>query len=200
MENFNSDPKPGRLILPLVLIGMIATTYTFINRVAENNDLELQTEPEVVQEEQTIEEVQEDTTTTTTTTLPESFISYLEEINGERIVAINLAQEVLQANDNWDNKTVTYQEAKQEFDDFISKWAEFVDILSNPGPEFANLVTSHEEIKTLVNLVYEDTIELKAGLESSDTGERRSAALESFNSNLDQLTDKISEIVASASS
>ena len=51
MDNFNSDPKPGRLILPLVLIGMIATTYTFINRVAENNNLELQTEPEVVQEE-----------------------------------------------------------------------------------------------------------------------------------------------------
>ncbi len=201
MDNFNSDPKPGRLILPLVLIGMIATTYTFINRVAENNDLELQTETEVVQEEQ-IEVVPEDTTTTTTTTLPENFISYLEEISGERIVAINLAQEVLQANDNWDNKTVTYQEAKQEFDAFIINWAEFVDILSNPGPpsEFANLVTSHEEIKTLVNLVYEDTIELKAGLESSDTGERRAAALDSFNSNLDQLTDKISEIVASASS
>ena len=62
MDNFNSDPKPGRLILPLVLIGMIATTYTFINRVAENNDLELQTETEVVQEEKIEEEVQEDTT------------------------------------------------------------------------------------------------------------------------------------------
>ena len=36
MENFNPDPKPGRLILPLVLIGMIATTYTFINRVTTN--------------------------------------------------------------------------------------------------------------------------------------------------------------------
>ena len=56
MDNFNSDPKPGRLILPLVLIGMIVTTYTFINRVAENNDLELQTETEVVQEEQIEEE------------------------------------------------------------------------------------------------------------------------------------------------
>ena len=41
MENFNSDPKPGRLILPLVLIGMIATTYTFINRVTTNNNLEV---------------------------------------------------------------------------------------------------------------------------------------------------------------
>ena len=203
MENFNSDPKPGRLILPLVLIGMIATTYTFINRVVENNDLDLQTEVQDVQEETNEEVIQEETTTsTTTTTLPENYVSYLEEINGERIVAINLAQEVLEANDNWDNKTVTYQEAKQEFDDFITKWEEFVDILSNPGPpsEFANLVTSHEEIKTLVNLVYQDTIELKAGLESSDTGERRAAALESFNSNLDQLTNIISEVVAAASS
>ena len=203
MENFNSDPKPGRLILPLVLIGMIATTFTFINRVVENNDLDLQTEVQDVQEEINEEVIQEETTTTsTTTTLPENYVSYLEEINGERIVAINLAQDVLEANDNWDNKTVTYQEAKQEFDDFINKWEEFVDILSNPGPpsEFANLVTSHEEIKTLVNLVYQDTIELKAGLESSDTGERRAAALESFNSNLDQLTNKISEVVAAASS
>ena len=41
MENFNADPKPGRLILPLVLIGMIATTYTFINRVTTNNNLEV---------------------------------------------------------------------------------------------------------------------------------------------------------------
>ena len=201
MENFNPDPKPGRLILPLVLIGMIATTYTFINRVVESNDLEIVATEEIVEEE-TVEVEEETTTTTTSTTLPENYISYLEEISGERIVAINLAQEVLEANDNWDDKTVTYQEAKQEFDSFITKWSEFVETVTNPGPpsEYANLVTGHEEIKTLVNLVYEDTVELKAGLESSDTGERRAAALDSFNNNLDQLTSKIAEIVATASS
>ena len=201
METFNPDPKPGRIVLPLVLIGMIATTYTFINRVATNNDLDIVVEDTTVQ---TLpEEITEDTTTTTTTTtLPDDYISYLEEINGERIVAINLGEEVLQANDNWDNKTVTYQEAKDEFDVFIAKWNEFVETVSNPGPPstYANLVTSHEELKTLVTLVYEDTVELKAGLESSDTGERRAAALDSFNENLDQLIEKISEIVATASS
>ena len=201
METFNPDPKPGRIVLPLVLIGMIATTYTFINRVATNNDLDIVVEDTTVQ---TLpEEITEDTTTTTTTTtLPDDYISYLEEINGERIVAISLGEEVLQANDNWDNKTVTYQEAKDEFDVFIAKWNEFVETVSNPGPPstYANLVTSHEELKTLVNLVYEDTVELKAGLESSDTGERRAAALDSFNENLDLLIEKISEIVATASS
>jgi hypothetical protein len=201
METFNPDPKPGRIVLPLVLIGMIATTYTFINRVATNNELDIVVEDTTVQT--VSEEITEDTTTTTTTTtLPDDYISYLEEINGERIVAINLGEEVLQANDNWDNKTVTYQEAKDEFDVFIAKWNEFVETVSNPGPPstYANLVTSHEELKTLVTLVYEDTVELKAGLESSDTGERRAAALDSFNENLDQLIEKISEIVAAASS
>ena len=201
METFNPDPKPGRIVLPLVLIGMIATTYTFINRVATNNDLDIVVEDTTVQT--VSEEIVEDTsTTTTTTTLPDDYISYLEEINGERIVAISLGEEVLRANDNWDNKTVTYQEAKDEFDVFIAKWNEFVDTISNPGPPstYANLVISHEELKTLVTLVYEDTVELKAGLESSDTGERRAAALESFNENLDQLIEKISEIVATASS
>ena len=201
METFNPDPKPGRIVLPLVLIGMIATTYTFINRVATNNDLDIVVEDTTVQtlSEETTEDT---TTTTTTTTLPDDYISYLEEINGERIVAINLGEDVLQANDNWDNKTVTYQEAKDEFDVFIAKWNEFVETVSNPGPPntYANLVTSHEELKTLVTLVYEDTVELKAGLESSDTGERRAAALDSFNENLDQLIEKISEIVATASS
>ena len=197
MENFNTDPKPGRLILPLVLIGMIATTYTFIQRVAENNDLEIISN-EVVEEEEIVEdEIVEETTSTTSTTLPVAYVSYLEEINGERIVAISLGEKVLEANQNWDDKTVTYQESKQEFDLFIEDWSNFVETLSLPGPpnEFANLVTGHEELKILVNLVYEDTIELKAGLESSDTGEKRAAALDSFNSNLDSLTAKIAEIV-----
>ena len=53
METFNQDPKPGRLVLPLVLIGMIATTYTFVNRVATNNNLDLSaTDQEVVVEEE----------------------------------------------------------------------------------------------------------------------------------------------------
>tara|TARA_B100001113_G_C21086506_1_gene612349 strand:+ start:310 stop:918 length:609 start_codon:yes stop_codon:yes gene_type:complete len=196
MENFNTDPKPGRLILPLVLIGMIATTYTFIQRVAENNDLEI-ISSEVEVEEIVVEEIVEETTSTTSTTLPEEYVSYLEEIESERIVAINLGEKVLEANQNWDDKTVTYQESKQEFDSFIEDWSNFVEILSLPGPpnQFANLVTGHEELKILVNLVYEDTVELKAGLESSDTGERRAAALDSFNSNLDSLTAKIAEIV-----
>ena len=201
METFNQDPKPGRLVLPLVLIGMIATTYTFVNRVATNNDLDVS----VVEEEVTTEEAIEDTTTTsstTTTTLPVEVVTYLEEIQAEKVQSDELGQTVLEANEKWDDELSTYQEAKDEFAKFIEDAEQFVETVSEPGPPstFANLVTSHDELKVLANLIYEDTKELLEGLTSSDTGERRAAALDSFNKNLALFQQKIEETIASATS
>jgi hypothetical protein len=198
MDTFSEDPKPGRLVLPLVLIGMIATTYTFINRVATNNDLEIEPSVEQVVVEPDEEPVSEDTTTTTTTTLPGEVVTYLEEISSERIQSIDLATKVLEANDKWDNEDTTYQEAKDEFANFIEDAQQFVETVSEPGPPttFAGLVKSHEELKSLAELIYADTEELLEGLTSSDTGERRSAALDSFNNNINLFQEKIDEIVA----
>ena len=200
METYNPDPKPGRLILPLVLIGMIATTYTFINRVATNNSIE------IIEDNTTttiIEEVSEETTTTsTTTTIPEGVVNYLEEITGEKIQAIELGKKVLETNQRWDDKATTYQEAQQEFQEFIDDFESFVEIVSTPGPpsENSSLVSTHQEIVVLVNLIYDDTLELLEGLTAPDTGERRAAALDSFNSNLDQFILVIEQTVASATS
>ena len=198
METFNEDPKPGRLVLPLVLIGMIATTYTFINRVAANNNLEIQPEESQVEEVVETETTTEESTTTTTTTLPDEVITYLEEISSEKIQSIDLASKVLEANDNWDNESVTYQEAKDEFANFIEDAEQIVLTVNEPGPPntFAGLIKSHEELKSLAQLIYEDTLELLEGLTSSDTGERRSAALDSFNNNINLFQQKIEEIVA----
>ena len=162
METFNDDPKPGRLVLPLVLIGMIATTYTFINRVSTENNLEIVQTDDVVVETTTPEAPLEDTTTTTTTTLPDEVVSYLEEISSEKIQSIDLATEVLEANDNWDNELITYQEAKDEFAEFIEDAQQFVDTVAEPGPPstFAGLVKSHEELKSIAELIYADTEEL----------------------------------------
>ena len=203
MENFNSDPKPGRLILPLVLIGMIATTYTFINRVSTNNNLEVvNIEENADQNISSNEVVDETTTTSTTTTLPENVVAYLEEIQAEKIQSIELGKKVLETNERWNNKESSYQEAQQEFKEFISDAEQFVATVSKPGPPTSNasLFTNHEELKALVNLIYEDTKELLEGLTASDTGERRSAALSSFNSNLGSFQQKIEEIIAFSTS
>ena len=200
METFNSDPKPGRLILPLVLIGMIATTYTFINRVATNNSIDIveDTTTTTVSTEASIDT----TTTSTTTTLPEGVVNYLEEITGEKIQVIELGKKVLETNQRWDDKITTYQEAQQEFQDFIDDFEQFVGLFENPGPPSSesSLVSTHEELTVLANLLYADTLELLEGLTAPDTGERRNAALNSFNSNLDLFINKIEQVVASTAS
>ena len=148
------------------------------------------------------EEVVDTTTSTTTTTIPEDVVNYLEEITGEKIQAIELGKKVLETNQRWDDKSTTYQEAQVEFQEFIDDFASFVDVFTNPGPPNTNssLVSSHEELTILVNLIADDTQELLEGLTAPDTGERRSAALESFNSNLDLFIDKVEQVVASATS
>ena len=202
METFNQDPKPGRLVLPLVLIGMIATTYTFVNRVATNNDLDISVEEEVEVVEEEVVTEDSTTTSTTTTTLPDEVVTYLEEIQAEKVQSDELGQKVLEANQRWDDEVTSYQEAKDEFAAFIQDAEQFTATVSDPGPPntFANLVTSHEELKVLANLIYEDTKELLEGLTSSDTGERRAAALEAFNENLTAFQQKVDEIIASATS
>ena len=201
MQSFNDDPKPGRLVLPLVLIGMIATTYTFINRVSTNNNLEI---TNIEQEAPTVSEpvVTEEETITTTTTLPTEVVAYLEEISSEKIQSIDLATTVLEANDAWDNDEITYQEAKDEFAEFIDEALQFSETIAEPGPPttFAGLIKSHEELKSLAELIYADTLELLEGLTSSDTGERRASALDSFNSNINLFQEKIDEIVATNTS
>ena len=177
---------------------MIATTYTFVNRVTTNNNLEIEPSVEQVVVEPEEEPVSEDTTTTTTTTLPGEVVTYLEEISSERIQSIDLATKVLEANDKWDNEEISYQEAKDDFAEFIQDANQFVETVSEPGPPstFAGLVKSHEELKSLAELIFLDTEELLEGLTSSDTGERRSSALDSFNNNINLFQEKIDEIVA----
>ena len=196
MEDFNSDPKPGRLILPLVLIGMIATTYTFVRSIEEEPVVDQSEAGESVIEE--VAPVSEETTTTTTTTIPREVLEYIEELNSEKVSIDQLGQKVIEANARWDNKDVTYQEAQEEFKDNINDAEQFVKNISAPGPPESNipLLQEHLELVTLANTIYLDTQEIFEGLMASDTGERRSSAIASFNSNIELLKKRIEILVA----
>ena len=198
MEDFNTDPKPGRLILPLVLIGMIATTYTFVRSIEEEPITE-----EVAVEEPVTEEVPLKTqdTTTTTTTIPREILVYIEELISEKATADQLGRKVIETNDRWDNKDVTYQEAQEEFKDNITDAKQFNITIAQPGPPDSNttLLTAHTELMTIANNISQDTEELFEGLMASDTGEKRNTALESFNTNIELLKQKIDLIVNSVS-
>ena len=198
MEDFNTDPKPGRLILPLVLIGMIATTYTFVRSIEEEPVI-----AKVAVEESATDEVEVKTqeSTTTTTTIPREVLDYIEELISEKATADQLGQKVIETNSRWDNKDITYQEAQEEFKDNITDAEQFIITIAQPGPPDSNttLLTAHSELMILTNNIYQDTQEVFEGLMASDTGEKRNIALESFNTNIELLKQKIDLIVNSIS-
>ena len=193
MEDFNSDPKPGRLILPLVLIGMIATTYTFVRSIEEEPIVEKAVVEQVIVEEAT---PATEETTTTTTTIPREVLDYIEELISEKSAADQLGQKVVEANED-----VTYQEAQEEFKSNITDAEQFAKNIAQPGPPDTNLtlLQSHSELVTIANNVYLDAQEVFEGLMASDTGERRSTAIESFNTNIELLKQRIDLIVAAVS-
>ena len=90
----------------------------------------------------------------------EDVVSYLEEITGEKIQAIELGKKVLETNQRWDDKVTTYQEAQQEFQEFIDDFANFTGVFSEPGPPSSqsSLISTHDELTILVNLIYDTTL------------------------------------------
>jgi len=196
MEDFNSDPKPGRLILPLVLIGMIATTYTFVRSIEEEPVVDqTATEESIIEEE--VAPVTEETTTTTTT-IPREVLEYIEELDSEKASIDALGKKVTEANARWDAKEVTYQEAQEEFKDNIAAAEQFVKNISVPGPPDSNieLLQEHSNLVSLADTIYQDTQEIFEGLMASDTGERRSTAIQTFNTNIEKLKKMITLLVS----
>jgi len=196
MEDFNSDPKPGRLILPLVLIGMIATTYTFVRSIEEEPVVDqTATEESIIEEE--VAPVTEEPTTTTTT-IPREVLEYIEELDSEKASIDALGKKVTEANARWDAKEVTYQEAQEEFKDNIAAAEQFVKNISVPGPPDSNieLLQEHSNLVSLADTIYQDTQEIFEGLMASDTGERRSTAIQTFNTNIEKLKKMITLLVS----
>ena len=196
MEDFNSDPKPGRLILPLVLIGMIATTYTFVRSIEEEPVVDqTATEESFIEEE--VAPVTEETTTTTTT-IPREVLEYIEELDSEKASIDALGKKVTEANARWDAKEITYQEAQEEFKDNIVAAEQFVKNITVPGPPDSNieLLQEHSQLISLADTIYQDTQEIFEGLMASDTGERRSTAIQTFNTNIEKLKKRITLLVS----
>ena len=137
MQNFNPDPNP--VDYPLVLIGMIATTYTFINRVATQNDFEPVESEEVIEEIST-EQVEETTTSTsTTTTIPEDVVKYLKKLQ-VKIQAIELGKKVLETNQRGMTKLIHIKKHNKSSKNLLMILPILLVFLQNPDHQLCSLI------------------------------------------------------------
>jgi hypothetical protein len=178
----NPDPRPGRWLLPLVILGMVLFTYVFVQALPGAD------------EEGTIcrrgrpprpPPSRRPTTTTTTTTEPvvldPSVQNFLDLVAEQEAALTGFQTEMATINGQWDadERTVTYPDTEAALTDLAARvrtWAQDVAAVVAP----LGLEGVHTVLSAAAAEAANASDAVVAGLQSSDTGEARRAALDSF--------------------
>jgi hypothetical protein len=182
----NPDPKPGRWILPLVVLGMIAFTYFFVRELPEASP------------DTTLAAGGEQTTTTvaggdgngggdtTSTTGGQSQLdpdtqAYLDGIDAVDSDLQVQRTDLVTANDafNEDPRAIEFDEALSRFESVESATQDLLERHEALTPPEA-LAGNHSTLLSAIELASDSITEAIAGIRSTDTGERRNAAVNAY--------------------
>jgi hypothetical protein len=178
------DPKPGRWILPLVVVAMVGFTYIFVSSI------DLTGGPDAGNGNGGVD-IGGPTTTTMpvidTTVPPDEdpdldpdVQAYVDLINGFDVVLQRITDDFVAANAAWDAGTATYTATGDQFRSLISEletWSGSV-ASSNAPPGNADLVAPHQTIKDAASAPLTAARAALAGLQSNAPGsadDRRAA-------------------------
>lgn len=190
----NPDPKPGRWILPLVVLGMVAFTYFFVRELPEASpDTTL-----IGAEDTTTTTTTGDTSGTTqpgdngTTTLDPEVQAYLdgiESINGE-LQVLRTEMVTVNAGFDADPREIEFSDAGAAFEDIIADTQALETQLSElTVPE--SLQINHDFLTNALGVAVASAQEALSGLRSSDTGELRQASAEAFTNAVDDFDTEV---------
>ena len=174
----NLDPKPGRWILPLVILGMIGFTYFFVRELPEASpDTTLVGQPVTT----TIPESTGTSEDLVGGTLDPETQAYVDELDTTNDALQLLGVEILTANDGFDAdpREVPYEEAEQRFEAVQTQTqvlADNLDALAVPE----GMEINQEALKTAMQFAALSAGDALSGLRSTDSGELRQNAVEAY--------------------
>ncbi|MBT8164163.1 MAG: hypothetical protein HKO63_01595 [Acidimicrobiia bacterium] len=193
----NPDPKPGRWILPVVILAMMGFAWLFINAAED---------PTVSATETTVNGGSGATTTTTTlppsgtttTTVPADILQYNVDITNAGIAMAGLQETINDANNNWEDRTVLYADTVtilQGLDADVKAWRAGLNDLVVPSslPEYADF---HNIMIAAAAEVVRTSSAIVPGLQAPDTGEARRAAVSAFNGAVTAYGNQVNTIAA----
>lgn len=181
----NPDPKPGRWILPLVVLGMVAFTYFFVRELPGESGVDTTTPTS------TPGTAPGDTTPPgtgpTSTTAPAggevdaAEQAYLDGVTSIAQSMTDLQSEMAAVNGGFDAepREVEYSEAVDRLQTLADNAAALVEQIDGlTAPE--SLATNHETIRTAIITAAGAAEDAVAGLQSNDDGSQRRNAVEAF--------------------
>ena len=198
----NYDPKPGRWMLPLVVLAMVAFTYLFVREL-----------PSAASANENGENTGSTSSTTSTTAADGATTTtgggevdgttqaYLDSLAGFQTTLSNLQTELASANAGWDAnpKTITFDQAEEAFIAVAEGSAALVgEVQAVTVP--AALVEAHNVVITAAQAAADAGGRALAGLRapSPDTGEARRAAVNEFDAAVTAFNEAVQAANAAA--
>ncbi len=183
----NPDPKPGRWILPLVILAMIAFTYFFVRELPE-----APTDTTLAAPTTTTPDSGEETTTTQPGVIDPEVQAYLDqaaEIDDE-LQALRTA--LVAANTGFDAepRTVQYREAVAEFEAVETATAALAARFEGLTPPEA-LTPNHAVLLTEIGFAANAVADALAGLTSDDPGVIRRGGVEAYENAADNFASEV---------
>lgn len=194
------DPKPGRWILPLVVVGLIAFTAVFVNALppAEEADVVAGATTTTTEAPPSVTSttVEVPGQTTTTTIAPE-IAAFLTAADTVLAAGADLLTEAEEINQTWE-EVRSFQQSLNALRDLSDKTSSFADsVATTEVPE--GLAGSWEPVQVAAEAMVEAAKDMVTGLQSSDTGQIRRAALADFGAAVEDLTNAINAATAGIS-
>lgn len=179
----NPDPKPGRWILPLVVAGMVAFTFFFLQQLPATEPID-DDDPGTTASSTTTTTSAVSITTTTTTPLDPAIATYTDAITASQTELAAIDTELQSIHGAFNERSIDFNTARDRVDALITRtgtWVDSVAAITTPTPDLdttkAVLTESASAIATVMN-------DYRAGLVSSDTGQARAAAYDSWGATL----------------
>jgi hypothetical protein len=193
----NPDPKPGRWILPVVILAMMGFAWLFINAAED---------PTVSASDTTVNGGSTGTTTTTTlppsgtttTTMAADIVQYNLDITNAGIAMAGLQENINNANNNWEDRTVAYADTVgilQGLDAEVKAWRAALNDIVVPTslPEYTDF---HNIMVAAAAEVARTSGTIVPGLQAPDSGEARRAAVAAFNGAVTAYGNQVNTIAA----
>ena len=198
----NYDPKPGRWMLPLVVLAMVAFTYLFVRELpsaASANENGTATTSTTSDTTSTTDA--DGSTTTSQVEIDSTTQAYLDSLAGFQSTLSNLQTELASANAGWDAnpKTITFDQAEEAFTSVAEGAAALVgEVQAATVP--ADLVAAHDAIIAAAQQAADAGGRALAGLRapSPDTGEGRRAAVNEFDAAVTAFNDAVAAAAPAA--
>jgi hypothetical protein len=198
------DPKPGRWILPLIIIAMVGFTYVFTSSISPTlPDVTVGTEATVTDTTPT-DSTDDDAIVTDdpVATVDPEVTAYIAQLQAFEAELDTIAEKLVEANAGWDARTLIYGDTKTAFQESagsLDTWANGVSGSLAPA-SMGSLLNPHQDIIDATVAPVEEAKKALDGLVNSESSLPRRDAIQAFSIAVDVFKTKVAAAITLANS